>query len=157
MKTFSSLFLVLLLLAAAPALRAEETAYGEALTAGETLKISTILARSDDYVGKRVRVEGRVADVCPMKGCWMELEESPQAKIRVKVEDGVIVFPVSAKGKAAAAEGILESIPLTRERYAAWLEHEAEERGQTFDPATVGDGPYRILQIRGTGAKISGP
>ena len=37
---------------------------------------------------------------------------------------------------------------------AAWLEHLAEERGETFDAASVGDGPFRILQLKGTGARI---
>jgi hypothetical protein len=27
-------------------------------------------------------------------------------------------------------------------------------RAPSFDPATVGDGPYRIVQIRGEGAEI---
>ena len=37
-----------------------------------------------------------------------------------------------------------------------WLAHLAEERGEAFDPETadVGDGPYRIIRIKGTGARI---
>ncbi len=126
------------------------------MTLPETTSLAKILADPDAYVGKKVRIEGRVADVCPMKGCWMELsEEKGGSKLRVKVDDGVIVFPVTAKGKLAVAEGVVEAIPMTRERYVAWLEHLAEERGQKLDPATVGSGPYRILQIRGTGARIA--
>jgi hypothetical protein len=93
-----------------------------------------------------------------MKGCWMELSEDPAgkepARLRVKVDDDVIVFPVTAEGKLAVAEGVVEAIPMTREQYTGWLAHLAEERGQKLDPATVGEGPFRILQIRGTGARI---
>jgi hypothetical protein len=148
------LFLALTLLAAAPILQAEETSYGAGLTIDETIPISLLLGNPDRYVGQKVRVEGSVTEVCQMKGCWLEIEESPTAKIRVKVDDGVIVFPASAKGKPAIAEGVLEAIPMTRESYVAWRQHEAEERGQAFDAATVGDGPFQILQLRGTGARI---
>jgi hypothetical protein len=95
----------------------------------------------------------------------MELEEEAAgagegnggARLRVKVDDGVMVFPVTAKGKLAVAEGTLEALPMRREQYVAWLSHLAEERGESFDAATVGEGPFRILQLKGTGAQIGMP
>jgi hypothetical protein len=151
------LLVSLLALAAAPALPAGETVYGQGVKLEESVKISRLLAEPDLYVGKTVRVEGTVTEVCAMKGCWMELQESPQAKIRVKVEDDVIAFPISARGKVGIAEGVVESLEMTRERYLAWREHLAEEQGGTFDPTTVGEGPYRLLQIQSTGAKVLDP
>ena len=137
-----------------PALCGAET-YGSGVTVPEATPIAKILAEPDAYVGKTVRIEGKVLDVCPMKGCWMELaQEGDGSSLKVKVDDGVIVFPVTAKGKLAVAEGVLEAIPMTRESYVGWMEHLAEERGQKFDAATVGDGPFRILQLKGTGARI---
>lgn len=140
-----------------PNVQAGGKTYGAGVkTTAETTSMAKILADPDAWVGKKVRIEGKVVDVCPMKGCWMELEEANGgAKMKVKVDDGVIVFPVDAKGKLAVAEGIVESIPMTRERYVAWLEHLAEEKGQKLDPSTVGDGPYRIFQIKGAGAEIA--
>jgi hypothetical protein len=129
--------------------------YGGGVTVPEATPIARILADPEAYVGKTVRIEGKVLDVCPMKGCWMELsQEGDGSSLRVKVDDGVIVFPMTAKGKLAVAEGVLEAIPMTRESYVGWMEHLAEERGQTFDAASVGDGPFRILQLKGTGARI---
>ncbi len=139
-----------------PYVQAGDKTYGTGVKTAETTSMAKILADPDAWVGKKVRIEGKVVDVCPMKGCWMELEETNGgAKMKVKVDDGVIVFPVDAKGKLAVAEGVVESIPMTRERYVAWLEHLAEEKGQKLDPATVGDGPYRIFQIKGAGAEIA--
>jgi hypothetical protein len=43
---------------------------------------------------------------------------------------------------------------MTKDRYVAWLEHLADERGETFDASAVGEGPFRILQLKGTGATI---
>jgi uncharacterized protein DUF4920 len=148
------------LILGAAGLAAEEVLVGKGVQVAETTSMAKILADPDAYVGKTVRIEGRVLDVCPMKGCWMELEESGQdgnGRLRVKVEDGVLVFPVTAKGKLAVAEGKVEAIPMTREQYVGWLAHLAEERGEAFDAAKVGEGPFRILQLQGTGARIGEP
>lgn len=148
------LFLLALTLTTS-ALQADTKTYGAGVKEAETTSVAKILADPDAYVGKTVRIEGKVADVCPMKGCWMELEEKDgKSRLKVKVDDGVIVFPVDAKGKSAVAEGTVEAIPMDRERYVAWLTHLAEERGEKLDASTVGEGPFRILQIRGTGARI---
>jgi hypothetical protein len=145
------------LLGAAGAAAAEEV-IGDGVKLAETTSIARILADPDAFVGKTVRITGKVLDVCPMKGCWMELEEGADGKagsrLRVKVDDGVLVFPVTAKGKLAVAEGTIEAIPMSREQYVGWLSHLAEERGETFDASTVGAGPFRILQLKGTGARI---
>lgn len=147
------LFVLLLGFVLVPTMRAEE--YGKGVTVAEATPIAKILADPDAYVGKTVRIEGKVLDVCPMAGCWMELEEgNGKDKLKVKVDDGVIVFPMTAKGKLAVAEGTLEAIPMTREKYVEWLKHLAEEKGETFDVATVGDGPFRVLQLKGTGARV---
>jgi hypothetical protein len=145
------------LLTVAAALQAKEAVYGAGVKLDETLKISTLQADPDRYVGKTVRVEGTITEVCEMKGCWMELQESPAAKIRVKVEDDVIAFPIASRGKVGIAEGVVEALEMTRESYIEWQKHLAEEQGKTFDPATVGDGPHRVLQIQATGAKVLDP
>lgn len=148
-----TLFLLTLLLTSA--LQADTKTYGSGVKEAETTSVAKIMANPDAYVGKTVRIEGKVVDVCPMKGCWMELEDKDgKSHLKVKVDDGVIVFPVDSKGKSAVAEGIVEAIPMDRERYVAWLEHLAEERGEKFDASSVGEGPFRIVQIRGTGARI---
>jgi hypothetical protein len=142
----------LLLATAVPA--AADT-YGDGVTVAEPTPIAAILADPDAFEGKRVRIEGRVAEVCPRAGCWMELAaDEGETTLRVKVQDGVIVFPADAVGRVAVAEGVVEIIPMDRDAYRSWLEHLAEERGETFDAAELGDGPFRRIQIRGTGAEI---
>jgi len=72
-------------------------------------KISTILANPDNYEGKKVLVEGLVTSVCEARGCWMFIASDKNfQEIKIKVLDGVIVFPMSAQGKMAKVEGILE-------------------------------------------------
>lgn len=86
----------------------------------------------------------------------MDLASAEDATIRVKVDDGVIVFPKDAVGKQAVAEGEVEILDMERDRYEAWMRHVAEEEGREFDEAEIGVAPYRIVRIRGIGAKIEG-
>ncbi len=121
----------------------------------EVAAIEDVLAEPDSWVGKTVQVEGQVSGVCMRLGCWIDITSPTDATIRVKVEDGVIVFPPGAVGRRAVAEGTVEILEMERERYEAWLRHVAEEEGREFDPAEIGDGPYRIVQLRGSGAEIA--
>ena len=147
-----SVLAALTIVLAGPALAAET--YGGGVTLTETTSIGKILADPDAYEGRQVRVEGEVTDVCPMRGCWMEIAEPEGDRLRIKVDDGAIVFPPTAKGKRAVAEGVLEKIPMEREEYIRWMSHLADERGETFDTSKIGNGPFNILQIRGLGARI---
>lgn len=149
---------ILPLLSAVPAGAADADTYGQGVELAEPTPIAAIVADPDAWVGKTVRVEGRVTDVCPMRGCWMELaEEGSGHVVRIKVDDGVIVFRSDAAGRPAVAEGVVKAIEMSREDYVGWLAHLAEERGETFDEASaeIGDGPFRIIQIQATGAEIA--
>ena len=141
------------LLATASLLSAAEGKLGKPLTAKETLSIATLLSHPDDYVGKTVQVNGKIAEVCQMMGCWMELTNDAGQKVRIKVEDGDIVFPKDSPGKQAIAEGKFAKIELTREQAVEQAREAAEETGRKFDPASIKSGTT-IYQIQGTGAVI---
>ena len=143
-------------LLAAPALGgAEGKSYGEPLTGTDTIEVSELLSNPDDYLGQVVRVEGLVTGVCKKRGCWISIasEKEEFQEIRIKVDDGVIVFPMEAKGKHAIAEGILHKIEMTLEQTLKYRQHHAEEHGEEFDPSTVTE-PMTYFQIKATGAVI---
>ncbi len=97
-------------LCGATTLVAEEK-FGAGVSLKETTAIAALLESPAGYVGKTVRVEGVVSAVCEEMGCWMELKDEKSGKaIQLKVEDGVIVFPVTAKGRKATGEGTFEAI-----------------------------------------------
>jgi hypothetical protein len=128
--------------------------FGTELTLKETTKISEILASPKEYIGKKVLVEGNVLDVCSNAGCWMEIKSDvPDQKIKIKVKDGDIVFPVEAKGKSALVEGVLYSIELDEEETKEYFQHMAEDAGKEYDSTSV-TGPMTIYQIKGFGAEI---
>ncbi len=129
--------------------------YGEPITLTEITQVSDILDAPEAWVGKRVLVRGMVVAVCEKRGCWMDIASDREfEKIQIKVDDGVIVFPLSAKGKDALVEGVVERLDLTAEEALAEAESKAEEHGEAFDPASV-TGPQTIFRIRGVGAIVA--
>jgi len=128
--------------------------YGKTLSDGKVVKVSELFATPDEYVGKVVKVEGIITDVCEKRGCWMMIAGDQEFQaIRFKVEDGVIVIPMEAKGKKAVAEGTFRKIEMTKEQAIAQAKHHAEEQGLEFDPESV-KGPSVMFQLDGTGAVI---
>lgn len=132
---------------------AAERKLGQPLTLKSQTPIKELLDSPDQYVGKTVQVKGKVTEVCEMMGCWTNLADDNGKMIRVKVNDGEIVFPKTAVGRTAIAEGALKKIELTREQAVAQARHEAEEQGRKFNPASVKSG-VTIYQIQGTGAVL---
>lgn len=145
-----------LAIAVSPAAAVEEgKPFGKPLGDAPSVKLSELIAHPDAYVGKTVRVEGVIVDVCAKRGCWMDLAiDAKSQPIRIKVDDGVIVFPIEAKGSQAVAEGVFTKIEMTPEQATKYAKHEAEERGLKPDAAKKANAPTVVYQIAGTGAVI---
>ena len=136
-----------------PASRAA-TEYGQGVTVKETTKVSEILDNPGGYLGKDVKVEGMIVEVCAKRGCWMNISSDREyEKIKIKVDDGVIVFPLTARGKRAVVQGKVEEISMSADEAKRFYAHQAEEKGTDFDPSTV-TGPVKFYQIRASGAVI---
>ena len=128
--------------------------FGAGLTLNTTTLLSTVLENPDTYLGKKVQIKGMIVDVCASRGCWMYIAgDKPFQKLRFKVTDGDMVFPMTARGKEATVEGTLQKFVLTKEEVVARKKHHAEETGEAFDPASVTAGET-FYQLRGLGAEI---
>ncbi len=127
--------------------------YGAGVVLRESVALAKVVAAPESYENKIVQVQASVVQVCPKRGCWIDIADAQGSEMRVKVTDGEIVFPLSAKGHDVVVEGIVERIELTEEQHRAWKQHEAEELGVTFDPASV-QGPTTRWRLQGLGARI---
>jgi hypothetical protein len=146
--------LIIAFLAVVTALFAADLKLGKPLTVKEPMALASLAGHPDDYVGKTVQVRGKITAVCQMMGCWMELTNDAGQRVRIKVEDGDIVFPKDSAGKTALAEGKFTKTELTHEQALAQAKEAAEETGRKFDPSKV-KGGMTIYQIEGTGAVIT--
>jgi uncharacterized protein DUF4920 len=121
--------LALGLLALAAPLGSAETKLGTGVNLKEATAIKALVEQPSAYVGKTVRIDGVATAVCTHMGCWMAVAaEGPDgdekgATVRLKVDDGVIVFPVTAKGRKVSAEGVFEAVGATVESQDAAGEH----------------------------------
>ena len=133
------------LLAVAAVAGAKTVTYGEGVSEGAFTKVSAILASPDDYIGTTVRVEGTAVGVCAHRGCWLELSSDVEGEtIRVKVEDGVIVFPKEIIGETVRVEGVFKAnAPAAAEK--------------TCDRTKPGEEPVACIttyEVTGTGAVV---
>lgn len=135
-----------------PAKAATGTSFGAGVTLAESVAIDSILGDPTAFKGKTVRVEGIVTDVCPKRGCWFEMAGSgPGKKLRFKVTDGEMVFPIDSKGMHAVAQGEVAVTSLTIEESKRRAEYQAKEYGVAYDPASITK-PTLVVRLDGTGA-----
>ena len=120
--------------------------FGAGVSLAEAIPVARVIAAPADYEGKTVRVDGTVTAVCTMMGCWMALApaDNPKTTMMIKVDDGVIVFPVSAKGRTASAQGVVERIG---------GDHESKEAAGEHAAGTGAAKPTQ-WQIKATGALV---
>jgi hypothetical protein len=133
------------------------TKYGDEITLKEKTSISAILENPGEYEGKKVLVEGTVVGVCEKRGCWIDLSSDKEfEQIRIKVNDGEIVFPMEAKGKKALVEG--EVFAYTYETDAECsgsCQHKAEEGKEQKENCEHHEKVSKtIYMIKGLGAEI---
>ena len=107
-KIFSIIFAVLIFANFIFAAEAEK--YGKELTLDEKTSIGEITATPEAYEGKTVQVEGKITGVCEKMGCWIVLSDEKDNMLKVKVNDGEIVFPMESMGKNAIVEGEIYAI-----------------------------------------------
>ena len=127
---------------------------GKDLTLSDTTLVSEIIANPEAFVGKKLLIKGLILDVCPKRGCWINVaSDKPFEQLRVKVKDGEIVFPTAGKGKTVTVEGVFAKFELTKEQAIQRAKHMAEEKGEKFDPASI-TGPQAVYQLNGSGAVL---
>jgi hypothetical protein len=120
--------------------------YGAGVTLKDATPLAQVIDKPASFEGKTVRVEGTVTAVCMHMGCWMALTPdaaSSSKTMLIKVDDGVIVFPPSAKGRRAVAQGVIEKIGGSGEAQEA-----ASEQARSTGSAAP------AWQLKATGALV---
>lgn len=152
------LFLLALLLGACrpeapeqPAPMENYEAVGEAITPEDAVPVRTVAAEAGRYVGQPVKLEGTIAKVCQMKGCWLTLDAGDGQAVRVAVPrnaegDYVFTFPTDVSGRRVVVQGELSETTLSEETQR----HLAEDAGETLEEVK----PKPELHLAATGALV---
>ncbi len=115
-----------------------ETLFGKAPHLQNVIKISALLDHPEQYLGKEIRVEGIATDVCPTRGCWMKIQsDRKKQSLILKVNDGEMVFPMSARGKHIVVQGKLVKKIMPVKDVIEIEKARAKKEGKPFDPASV--------------------
>jgi hypothetical protein len=153
MRNLASLVAALMIVAAGAALAGEGgKIYGKGVAAADTVRVSDLLAHPDAWVGKTIRVQGKAVGVCEHRGCWINLASDVEGQtVRVKVNDGEIVFPPEILGDTVMAEGVWTANQLDMETTKKVCEANAKKEGREFKADEV-TSCMTLYQLSGTGA-----
>ena len=128
------------------------TSYGKAMTNAAAVPVSDVIAQSDKYEGKTVKMTGLVTQVCQAKGCWFEVAPSKEARgVRIKSADYSIFVPFDSAGRTAVVEGTLIAKTLTKDQAQHFADDAAKASGK---PAEAVVGPQKEFQIAATGVEL---
>lgn len=140
-----------------------EAVKGMAVNFGEPMKLSDkhtvcskkILADPDKYNGKLVRLVGKVAAVCPKRGCWLRLgdgigEETVFVKFSCPVKGRLI--PMEAVGKMAVVEGTVELTEISE----AEARHYMQDAGAPAGEIAKIVGPQKTVRMSAPSARVMG-
>lgn len=117
---------------------------GSPLQGAKRVSVDELVSNPKPYVGKPIRVEGKVAAMCHHRRAWFAVQE-PAGRgkyVRVIAAPAFLVPPQSI-GKTARTEGVVEWIELP----AAMARHYEQEH-------RLGPAPARQVVIRATGAEL---
>jgi hypothetical protein len=141
--------------AAVPAEVGASETVGAAPDAGAVLPAADVIARADELNGQTIRVEGEVAEVCQMAGCWLTFQNEAGVSFRVAVprnDDGgyAFTFPRDAAGSRVLVQGTLD----VTETDVATRQHLAEDAGATPEEVAAITEPERTVVLNATGARV---
>lgn len=131
--------------------------YGALKKESKVITFKELFELPQNFIGKDVSLKGMITEVCPMRGCWINVkDEVSDLQIRIKVTDGEIVFPLSGVGNRVLVEGEFSKLIFSEDQAKQWKIHLAEEKGETLNPDSIiiKDSDLVEYRIIGRGAEI---
>lgn len=120
---------------------AKDTKFGPDLTIKNKTNVSEILVKPELFVGKNLLIEGVALDVCKERGCWIKISsDKKKQSIKIKVDDGDMVFPADSIGKNIKAEGSIYKVEISKEDIIEMEKEKAKNKSTKFDPKSIKEG-----------------
>ena len=131
-----------------------KTTFGKMNCSKEITPISKLLSDVEQYKNQYVTISGTITNVCKSRGCWMEFASDKKYQIlKIKVKDGDMVFPMTARGKKGYACGKLEGHTVSESDRKKMAKHRAEKYGEKLDLNKI-TGPEAYFQFVPSGVTI---
>lgn len=94
------------------------THYGAPFAVNDITLASAVLGSPAEAIGKTLRLEGRLTEVCQKKGCWVVMADDAGHTLRVTMKDHAFGVATTDGGKVAQVEGTVVSKPVDPETEA---------------------------------------
>ena len=127
--------------------------YGEKVTVtSDVLNINDVAAKLNggSPTFEAVKIQAKIVDVCPKKGCWLKLELNDGKTAMVKMKDYGFFLPVAAKGKTVVIDGDV-SLKTTS---VAELKHYAEDAKKSKEEIDAITQPSKEIKVTAKGIVI---
>jgi hypothetical protein len=101
--------------------------FGDTITQEGAIPANEVLAKLIGKDSLKIKIEGKIEEVCQKKGCWMNVKVGEEQSMRIRFKDYGFFVPKDASGKTAVFDGIAynDTIPVNE------LKHYAEDEGKS--------------------------
>jgi len=123
--------------------------YGEVITTKDAIDIAGLPALLEKSADKKVqtKIKAKVVDVCPKKGCWMNLYINDTTTAFVKMKDYGFFVPMDMIGKTVVLEGeAFEKVTSVNE-----LRHYAEDAKKPQSEIDAITAPQKSIRFMANG------
>jgi hypothetical protein len=154
MKTIITLLFIIIVFvsfAQPPNVSADPGAtFGEKITKEGAQPITVLPELLKKQENVNTKLEGKVIDVCPQKGCWVKLEITPQQHAFVRMKDYGFFVPTALKGHHVVVEGSAKKIVTSVED----LKHYAEDAKKSQAEIDAIKEPKEEIQLMANGILV---
>ena len=98
-------------LAESPATTSGPVKVGAAITTKKATDIARLVKDPKKYVGRTVRIEGTVKNVCQGAGCWVEVTSGKGVTFLAKSLDESVLLPKDCAGRKIMVQGVVTMLP----------------------------------------------
>lgn len=126
------------------------TTFGSVITADNATAVAELSTLMANKEMADVKIEGKVLDVCPKKGCWLSLEMPDKTTLMVKFKDYGFFVPVEMIGKTVVLEGQAKKV----ETSVAELKHYAEDAKKSKEEIDAITEPKKEIRLTANGVLV---
>jgi hypothetical protein len=84
---------------------------GTGITVKKPVDIDHLASNPKRYVGRTVRLEGTVKEVCQGMGCWVEVASARGGSFLAKSLDESVLLPKDCAGRKIVVQGVVTALP----------------------------------------------
>jgi len=125
--------------------------YGEKVKekgAMDIARLPALLAKNDGKM--KAKIKAKVVDVCPKKGCWVNLYVNDSTTVFVKMKDYSFFVPMDIAGRTV----VLEGVAYVEETSVEELRHYAEDAKKPQEEIDAITQPEESLRFTAKGIKV---